>query len=308
MIILFKKIIFMFFFVLISLIILYVSLRIVPPDNSRYLKANLNKQFLLQRTQSPKIILVGGSNLAFGVDSEEIEKSLKKPVVNMGLHASLGLRFMLEEIKPYLKNGDIVVIVPEYEHFYETSLDGEGEILMDLFYSNPSVIGLFTSLRQYKNLISAFPYWSVKFQLMNLTGGEPKGIYSRYSFNQKGDISLKLDQTATKFINGSKFPEKPRWDTIRFLNQFENYAQIKGVTLLYSFPPFSSNGYKLNEKQIMFLYQEMKKTLKLKMINQPQDYVFPNDFFYDSDYHINSSGKKIRTKKLINNILENIKE
>lgn len=35
---------------------------------------------------SPKVILVGGSNVAFGLDSEIIQHQLEVPVVNMGLH------------------------------------------------------------------------------------------------------------------------------------------------------------------------------------------------------------------------------
>ena len=50
-----------------------------------YLAAILEKDRLIRNTPSPKIILVGGSNLAFGIDSKAIEDSLGLHVVNMGL-------------------------------------------------------------------------------------------------------------------------------------------------------------------------------------------------------------------------------
>ena len=38
-------------------------------------------------------------------------------VANMGLHAGLGMNYMLYEIKPYLRQGDVLVVVPEYNQF-----------------------------------------------------------------------------------------------------------------------------------------------------------------------------------------------
>src|SRR5678816_2773153 len=68
-----------------------------------YLAAVLEKDRLIRNTPSPKIILVGGSNLAFGIDSKAIEDSLGLHVVNMGLYAKLGLKYMLAQVRPYIK-------------------------------------------------------------------------------------------------------------------------------------------------------------------------------------------------------------
>src|SRR6478672_545894 len=83
-------------------------------DND-YIAAVLEKDRLIRSTPSPKIILVGGSNLAFGIDSRMMEDSLHLNVVNMGLYAKLGLRYMLAQVKPYIRRGDVVIIVPEYD-------------------------------------------------------------------------------------------------------------------------------------------------------------------------------------------------
>ena len=60
--------------------------------DDNYLAAVLEKDRLIRSTPSPKIVLVGGSNLAFGIDSKKIEDSLGLRVVNMGLYAKLGLQ------------------------------------------------------------------------------------------------------------------------------------------------------------------------------------------------------------------------
>ena len=58
--------------------------------DDNYLAAVLEKDRLIRNTASPKIILVGGSNLAFGIDSRAIEDSLGIHVVNMGCTRGLG--------------------------------------------------------------------------------------------------------------------------------------------------------------------------------------------------------------------------
>ena len=71
-------------------------------SDDNYLAAVLEKDRLIRSTPSPKIILVGGSNLAFGIDSRMLRDSLNVNIVNMGLYAKLGLRYMLAQVKPYV--------------------------------------------------------------------------------------------------------------------------------------------------------------------------------------------------------------
>ncbi|HPG73671.1 MAG TPA: hypothetical protein PLM49_05215, partial [Bacteroidales bacterium] len=61
--------------------------------------AIIDKHKRIDSIKSPKIIFAGGSNLPFGIDSKMIQDSLHTPVVNLGLHAGLGLDFMLNELQ-----------------------------------------------------------------------------------------------------------------------------------------------------------------------------------------------------------------
>lgn len=47
----------------------------------------------LEEIEEPKVVLVGNSNVAFGIDSEKIEKAFDIPVVNLELHGDLGNAF-----------------------------------------------------------------------------------------------------------------------------------------------------------------------------------------------------------------------
>ena len=61
-----------------------------------------------------KIILIGGSNVAFGFDSKTLEKTFPDyKAVNFGLYAMLGTKIMLDLAIDSVGKGDIVFIIPE---------------------------------------------------------------------------------------------------------------------------------------------------------------------------------------------------
>lgn len=100
-------------------------------DGNAYLCAYNSKLDRLTSTDHsplPRLILVGGSNLAFGVDSRLIEDSLGVVVVNMGLHGGVGIRYLLNDVIPHLRPTDILVVAMEYGNFFSGG-NGEPETL-----------------------------------------------------------------------------------------------------------------------------------------------------------------------------------
>ena len=58
-----------------------------------YLAALDDKLELVRTVESPRVIFVGGSSVAFGIDSQVFEQGLGQPAINLGLHGALGLHF-----------------------------------------------------------------------------------------------------------------------------------------------------------------------------------------------------------------------
>ena len=85
----------------------------LPYDRS-YLAASIDKHRRLKSTPSPRIILIGGSNLAFGMKAKTLEDKLGLPVINMGLNFHLGVPFMFDEITSAIGPGDVVVLSLEH--------------------------------------------------------------------------------------------------------------------------------------------------------------------------------------------------
>ena len=71
---------------------------------------------LAEPSDKPRLVLVGGSAAAFGVDSALLEEQLPQDrVVNFGMYAALGTRVMLDLSEPLLQEGDLVLVMPEQQ-------------------------------------------------------------------------------------------------------------------------------------------------------------------------------------------------
>ena len=229
----FLALLFMKYFLLKTIVILsfifltLVFIYFIPGNKDYYYGASIDKHRLLEITSSPRIIFIGGSNLAFGLDSKLIEQEFSVPVINMSLHAGLGLNYMLNEVKPYIRDKDILIIVPEYETYYNGELDGNGEILMGLLDANPLLIQYF-SVRQILRLLSYIPQLfraklqSSKCRFCNITTSKER-IYRRDAFNNYGDMIIHLENwyelNDEKLLELKKILSRKKINSIKILKE-----------------------------------------------------------------------------------------
>ena len=79
-------------------------------------KLPAKRALLAAESDKPRLILVGGSAAAFGVDGALLARELPDyQPVNFGLYAALGTRVMLDLSIKELRPGDLVVIMPEQQ-------------------------------------------------------------------------------------------------------------------------------------------------------------------------------------------------
>src|SRR5690606_26128837 len=104
-----------------------------------------------------RVVLVGGSNLAFGIDSKAIEAAVGCPVVNMGMNGYFGVRFMLEEVAPRLRAGDVVVLAFEWDNYFK-SVDGTSSNLLVVSKANPRAFAALTWPQRWDIAVNGVPY------------------------------------------------------------------------------------------------------------------------------------------------------
>lgn len=273
--------------------ILAVLYFLVPIKPNNFFLAYKQKCELLETVPSPRIIFVGGSNLAFGLNSKKIQDSLHINVINYGLHAGIGLKYMLDDIASYIRKGDIIIFAPEYQHFY-TIMYGESTTIVFI----PKVGGwqklhLFDR-QQMTSLITGIPYYLQQTIVPQIITSK---TYLASNFNQYGD-------EVRHWTLEDKYISHPKPIKTKFNNQFGLYF-IKRLKVLqkqcsvYILPPsccekaFSMWAPQIEEISL-FLAKE-----GFPFITSPKKFSFPENNMYDTDYHLNKQGVDIRTSLVI---------
>ena len=274
-----------------------------------YLAANIDKQKLLLTVSSPKVIFIGGSNVAFGIDSTRISEKIGIPVINMGLQGSLGIRFQLNDIKSKINKGDILILAPEYENILG-HLSG-GETLSQLLVVYPQGITELSSWNEFWEVTQAFP--SVHTEaIKNMVESSVKHdcficentekIYYRAAFDMaNGDVIINTDPHYPLYkyslsLREYHIPNPYLKSNIDFLNEFEKYVQSRNARIYFLYPNTVDNIDEYTKGILNELNSTLNSELNFPVIGTPADAQFPNNLMFDTPYHLNSKGKAIRSE------------
>jgi hypothetical protein len=284
-------------------------------SSNDYLAAVLEKDRLIRNTPSPKIILVGGSNLAFGVDSKMMQDSLGLRVVNMGLYAKLGLRYMLAQVRPYIRKGDVVLVVPEYDQFYGNFSEGDNTLNTALLYAPSDRIPDFIKSYSIVDVVLRPRVENARRSFLQgaaeLVGQKDRyfppdtnPVYNRHSFNEYGDaishLKRKSENPDSIFIK--PFPPISEFNnrTLGMLNEIADEARDRGAHAYFLFPSFLDRAYAINVQPIATLRKRLERGMRIPILGTAEDFVFPGKWFFDTRFHLNDIGRGPRTMKMIN--------
>ena len=296
-------------FILLALLTIVVcGIRIGANDPSDYLASIIDKHARLKSISTPRIILAGGSNLAFGIDSKMMESQLRMPVCNMSLHAGLGLEFILSELKSEMRKGDIVFISLEYfmlkdgdyqlkkkatEYYPEAGKFFEDSYLGDLnYYMERKRTAMHDNFFLLKNKL-LHPASVDSFTVRN------SSVYRRDCFNEYGDVVCQLDQPSSIRAEDIDKFRYSAYEGIALLNSIYHEAQLDGVKMYFVYPNFPESVFHNNEVVIHHYSNTLSSKLSIPVLNDPEYFVMNDSLFFDTVYHLNGRGREIRTRKFI---------
>lgn len=295
---------------LLVVLVLSASLFFVPDvvSENSILAALPDKEKELAQLGPGKIVFVGGSNLSFGLDSKTISDSLHKPVMNMGLHAGIGLEYTARNIVRFAEKGDVIVLATEYENFYTDNFYGEMELVSVLFGVEPEGRRM-VDVRQWKHLAPYIPTYSAK-KLKNFIPSLwqrhkqlPVDIYHRLSFNRYGDAFIHWQMPDQDYMpctrNSGK--EKLNPEVSVFLQQFRQDLEARGARLLMLPPVIDREAFAAQRTMIDSVTYMLKKN-DMAYIQEPVNYAFEKPYFFNSYYHLNKKGVDIRTQQVIRDL------
>jgi hypothetical protein len=294
------------FITIILFIVFLFLLRPTPQSAESNFFGAIKKDSLLLNELSPRIIFVGGSNLCFGLNSQMIKDSLLLNPINTAIHANIGIKYMLENTLQYLKKGDIVIFVPEYQHFCWKWDYGSEALLRTILDTNKSNIRLLS----FKQIINCIPFIGnlvlSKFKRSEYVNIEDRDIYSIYSFNQYGDTYLHWNRQRQNIIEPDILvPDKYNPQVMIKIKNYSQKIKEKEALLFISYPGYQDISFQKSEGIIKKIEQEYIAS-GLTILGTPERYKMPDSILFDTPYHLIKAGVDYRTGLLIEDIRKQI--
>jgi len=296
--------------ILLTAVLIALVFATIKPDPDHYFAGSRLQLELLKGIPSPRIILVGGSNVSFGLDAELMQRRLGIPVINDGLHAGLGLA-PLRELEGYLRPGDVVILSLEYQLFSSRDvMDGDLTFLSDwIEYAPERIQFLSDPWREAPALYATMLQRKVNREVNRyLFGGsldEVRTVFVGTRYNSNGDFIGHLQQASTppRKISFEPYPVFTVQDEIFvFLKRFHQTAGEKGAEVYFEAPASRRiNCEKTGETSLAKFFNSLEERSSIPVLTPLDAVCLPDKYFFDTAYHLNAEGRQVRTERLIEN-------
>lgn len=278
----------------------------VPND---YLAAINDKLNRLDATEAPRLLLIGGSSVAWSTHSAILEEQLKLPTTNLGYHAAVGLNVRIEEARQLAQKGDIVVLSIEWSVFRD---EPWARKLTETTMASPRAVQ-FMNGRDKKLMVDGLlpalrmPFVAVVDDaksnglnaLTHASAQRRKQQQLRGNFNEYGDYEGHYDRVRVG-IDGKvvRLPTIEQLETgVERLNQLQTELSKRGVRVFYFVPIIPSSRFNQDEQRITELMDVLTNKLEIPILNR-DIYLFPENDFFDSCYHLREEPGIRRTNLL----------
>ena len=274
---------------------------VLPQYENGYNASLIDKVERLESIDGPKIVLLGHSSLAFGIDSERIEEAFGMPVVNMGLHGGNGNAFHEEMAKYNVAQGDIYIIChSDYDD------DNVIQDAMTAWSSIENHLNLWKILRvnDIGTMAKAFPIYlkhCLGYHSAGTGNQDPGGLYARSAFNEYGDVALLREGNQYTF-EGEVVPPGIGDAAVDRINELNGYLTKRGATLLVAGYPIGNGNVTAEAAEFEAFQEQLADRLDCPVISNYADYMFDYRYFYDTNLHLNTEGVALRTGQLISDI------
>ncbi len=262
----------------------------------------------LDSLKGERAVFIGDSSLVFGLDAKSLEEKLSKPTANMGIHGALGLPFYFQEVKGSLRDGDNVFAI---FYYYPSKDDVNEGVLCHALDFYPSLkTRLEMNWLEKVRFSASCDLKRTRRYLLNKARGQKINTpiptkstvfeSAMSAFNQYGDIYDELHQEhLINFAEGSGFlPHPPQAETFKLISSSKELYEKVGAKLYIIYPPYPKSLFKKNQKLIEDYDKELRQNTNVEVLNHPIDSVLDDNLFFNSQYHLNTEGKKQFTNYL----------
>lgn len=274
-----------------------------------------------QTLDSPKIIVLAGSNALLGLYSPLLAEKTARPVLNLGVHSVLPLPYLRSLLERYARPGDILVLPLEYEYYTRDEQWATAWICSQFSTWARADISCFTWTERGRLLYHILPGYPARLRMfakrIPLRPAEEvirlatqnAAILSDMPYHAEGatpqgeflvdeDTAPAVRELAARgfsYLGGAPLSDY----AARNLEALEEYARQSDLTLFFTYPVSIRNPlYDLTR-------EEDRRRLALlttsvappggEWIGEPEFFNLDIRYFFDTHYHLNAEGSLLRT-------------
>ena len=272
-----------------------------------YMAATIDKHARLDAQRGARrLFIAGGSSAAFGFDSAAIEAATGRAVTNLGLHAALGLPFILAEAESAAGPGDVVWLSPEF-HFYWC----EPELAEEMWAYLCARPAGFADLRYepVKTLLDHGPFQFAGHVVRAVVpwlrfGTKPAGkLYARALFEEHGDIVPRVGEKPKRplgiDVNDSPIQEERLLASLQLLARVVRSCERKGAEVRIVLPPLHEGLMRGYAARVERVVAELERAFPGQVIGDAGSVAEPDDHFFDTPLHLTREAAKARTQRVL---------
>lgn len=252
---------------------------------------------LMWAKDKKKIIIVGGSGSYYGYNCDIIKKVLsgEYEIINFGENANISALLYFDIIENFVGEGDILLWSPEpgYNTLGTSAIGSRAWA----FRQNDYNFLRYIDRSDFTDLISKFSSFSEELQSgkfipydrfstsTNKYGDDDEASRewdkNIYNYNFKYDVSAKEEMTAL----------------VKKLDE-------KGCSVYFTYAAMQKTGMEESKvtDQIIEVYTNKLKEIGITVISDYKDCIYPDEYFYNSAWHMNQKGADARSENVANDL------
>ena len=270
------------------------------------------KKALAEAVPGPRLLIIGGSGVTFGLSAGEIQKKTGVHALNMGTHAGLDMDHILFWARKVARPGDTILLVPEYELYLSTtSWEPHDDYILshdaEFFHQMSWLDKIYMATRiPFKRIQKGFairhkpetpprphpPYTNGASYIDDY--GDETGNPASQRLTGVPNMELRCDILGDGLTSDRGFG----FDQIR---EFARWAKTHQVKIVASFPniihrpEYDTATAQGAIKTIIDFYASQG----IPVVGTAQAAMLPSDEFFDTNYHLTREAAVQRTDRLI---------
>lgn len=253
------------------------------------------------REQTPRFIILAGSNGLSSHSAKTFEQSLGIASVNMSTTASMSIKYQLAKLKPHLHSGDIVFLPLEYSYYFTNSQFGATDAIYVLTFEKKDI-----RLQGWAIVYQGFVNFSLNYFLDSLVEmGLAQTGFQRRDGNSVNEYGDKFGHTEEKgmpyrnFIASTPVSEipMPNFDSqeMKTLAEFIRWANSHEVRVIGALP-VQPDDTRIDPERLRRIV-EFYRTNGGWFLVLPNHSCYSRDSFYDTVYHLNEKYQLTHSRK-----------